>query len=247
MKLPIFKKTSGFTLIELLVVIALIGILAVAVLSALDPIEQTNKAKDAKMQADSSQLVSAIDRFYAANFYFPWTVYESGTYDSNDALFGAAVYAQGVGICGILSGLEIDLTGFPTVSAAGAGGCLDDGLLIVAQELKAGFGNRDYFSSRVGGVGYDKTLWLFKDDGETVNYICFKPSAKVNKIKADLEAGDESISPLKHLTFTEGEGDGDQTLPTALARCDPSLQIEGGEVLWGSVNPNDWCFMCVPE
>jgi len=246
MKLPVFKKTSGFTLIELLVVIALIGILAVAVLSALDPIEQTNKAKDAKMQADASQLVGAIDRFYAVNLYFPWTVYESGTSTSNDALFGAAVYAQGIGICGILSGDEIDLTGFPTVSAAGTGGCGEDGLLIVAQELKAGFGNRDYFSERVGEVGYDKTLWLFKNDGETVNYICFKPSAKVNKIKADLEAGGESVSPLKYLTFTENVGDGSQTLPTDIERCDPST-MPSGEAVWGSVDPNDWCFMCVPE
>ena len=58
---------KGFTLIELLVVITLIGILAVAVLSALNPIEQINKARDAGKRADSSQLLEALDRYFASN------------------------------------------------------------------------------------------------------------------------------------------------------------------------------------
>ncbi|MFH0773343.1 MAG: prepilin-type N-terminal cleavage/methylation domain-containing protein, partial [bacterium] len=37
------KITRGFTLIELLIVIALLGALAVALLAALDPLEQIKK------------------------------------------------------------------------------------------------------------------------------------------------------------------------------------------------------------
>ena len=58
---------KGFTLIELLVVITLIGVLAVAVLSALNPIEQINKARDAAKRADSSQLLASLDRYFASN------------------------------------------------------------------------------------------------------------------------------------------------------------------------------------
>ena len=55
-------RNKGFTLIELLVVITLIGILAVAVLSAINPIEQINKARDAGRRADAAQILKALDR-----------------------------------------------------------------------------------------------------------------------------------------------------------------------------------------
>ena len=65
-------KNKGFTMIELLVVIAVIGILAVAVLSAINPIEQINRGKDTGSRSDAEQLISAIDRFYATKGYYPW-------------------------------------------------------------------------------------------------------------------------------------------------------------------------------
>ena len=63
---------SGFTMIELLVVIAILGILAVAVLSAINPIEQINRGRDTGSRSDAEQLLSAIDRYNAFNGYFPW-------------------------------------------------------------------------------------------------------------------------------------------------------------------------------
>ena len=67
------RKTSlGFTLIELLIVIAVLGILAVAVLAAINPIEQINRSRDTGSRSDSEQLISAIDRFYASSGYYPW-------------------------------------------------------------------------------------------------------------------------------------------------------------------------------
>jgi prepilin-type N-terminal cleavage/methylation domain-containing protein len=59
------KLLKGFTMIELLIVIAVLGILAVAVLSAINPIEQINRSRDTGSR-------SAIDRFYASNGYYPW-------------------------------------------------------------------------------------------------------------------------------------------------------------------------------
>lgn len=59
-------------MIELLIVIAVLGILAIAVLSAINPIEQINRSRDTGSRSDSEQLISAVDRFYASNGYYPW-------------------------------------------------------------------------------------------------------------------------------------------------------------------------------
>ncbi|MBU1085313.1 type II secretion system GspH family protein, partial [Patescibacteria group bacterium] len=66
-----FINKKGFTLIELLVVISLIGVLAVAVLSAINPIEQLNKGRDAGRRADAAQIIKAIDRYYASYEAYP--------------------------------------------------------------------------------------------------------------------------------------------------------------------------------
>jgi prepilin-type N-terminal cleavage/methylation domain-containing protein len=62
----------GFTMIELLIVIAVLGILAVAVLASINPIEQINRGRDTGSRGDAEQLISAIDRYYAAKGYYPW-------------------------------------------------------------------------------------------------------------------------------------------------------------------------------
>ncbi len=64
---------SGFTLIELLIVIAVIAVLAIAVISAVNPVEQLAKANDSRKQADATQVLSAIQRYYATtNGKWPW-------------------------------------------------------------------------------------------------------------------------------------------------------------------------------
>lgn len=68
-----FRKL-GFTMIELLIVIAVLGILAVAVLAAINPIEQINRGRDTGSRSDAEQLLSAIDRYYAAQGNYPWMV-----------------------------------------------------------------------------------------------------------------------------------------------------------------------------
>jgi prepilin-type N-terminal cleavage/methylation domain-containing protein len=70
--MKLFKLEKGFTMIELLIVIAVLGILAVAVLSAINPIEQINRGKDTGSQSDAEQLLNAIDRYYATQMMWPW-------------------------------------------------------------------------------------------------------------------------------------------------------------------------------
>src|SRR5690606_2962307 len=65
-------RTAGFTMIELLVVIAVIGVLAVAVLSSINPIEQINKGRDTRTRSDAAQLINAIDRYFAVHELYPW-------------------------------------------------------------------------------------------------------------------------------------------------------------------------------
>lgn len=68
----------GFTLVELLIVIAIIGILAVAVLVALDPVEQTNRATDVQFTTAQGEVKNAIQRYYAGKLKYPWCGPSSG-------------------------------------------------------------------------------------------------------------------------------------------------------------------------
>jgi len=56
----------GFTLIELLIVIAILGILAAAVLVAINPGKRTRQAQDAKRKNDIGALATEIQGYYTA-------------------------------------------------------------------------------------------------------------------------------------------------------------------------------------
>ena len=71
MKVPV-KRNWGFTLVELLIVITILGILATAVLSAINPLEQLRKGRDVSRKADAATLLSAQDRFQATFGCYPW-------------------------------------------------------------------------------------------------------------------------------------------------------------------------------
>ncbi|PWU22883.1 hypothetical protein C5B42_04845 [Candidatus Cerribacteria bacterium 'Amazon FNV 2010 28 9'] len=66
------QRSLGFTMIELLVVISVIGILAVAVLSAINPIEQINKGRDTSTRSDAGELLSASERYFSIHQVYPW-------------------------------------------------------------------------------------------------------------------------------------------------------------------------------
>ena len=90
------KSSKGFTLIEILIVIVLLGILAVAVLSAINPLEQIRKGRDSTRKSDAAELLNAFERNYTSFGTYPWT---SGSDDSlsvsnvSDALSYASTLA----------------------------------------------------------------------------------------------------------------------------------------------------------
>lgn len=138
---------KGFTLIELLIVIAVLGILAVAVLAAINPIEQINRSRDTGSRSDSEQLISAVDRFYASRGYYPWVTSASVTDDS--LIWTAVGSAWTNGTTGVLNQL----------SSAGT------------EEVKASFTNR------VTASGYNTLYVYKSAGNGTTMYICFKPKS----------------------------------------------------------------------
>jgi prepilin-type N-terminal cleavage/methylation domain-containing protein len=151
-----FKKSAkGFTLIELLIVIAVLGILAVAVLSAINPIEQINRSRDTGSRSDAEQLISAIDRYYATNGYYPW----QASAEEVDTSVGWEVVDNDTpsdGVTPILTKLSESGTG----------------------ELKASFTNR------ISADTYNK-LYIYNDgeDGSST-YVCFNTKSSSFRTEA---------------------------------------------------------------
>lgn len=63
---PVQKKLKGFTLIELLVVIAILGILAAAVLVAINPAKRQRQAQDAQRKNDIGSMATELQGFYTS-------------------------------------------------------------------------------------------------------------------------------------------------------------------------------------
>ena len=66
-------RSLGFTLIELLIVIALLGALAVAMIAAIDPLEQFKRGQDTGVRNTSEEIYNAAVRYYSLKAKFPWT------------------------------------------------------------------------------------------------------------------------------------------------------------------------------
>lgn len=107
--------SKGFTLIEILIVIILIGVLAIALLSAINPVELLRKGRDTQRQADARELLGAYDRFYTTYGCYPW----DGTACTTSTVQGTAVN--------------------PRFTVPGA----NEALLTEQDELKSQFANRD--------------------------------------------------------------------------------------------------------
>ena len=65
-------RSLGFTLIELLIVIALLGALAVAMIAAIDPLEQFKRGQDTGVRNTSEEIYNAAIRYYSLKAAFPW-------------------------------------------------------------------------------------------------------------------------------------------------------------------------------
>ncbi len=141
-------KTRGFTMIELLIVIAVLGILAVAVLAAINPIEQINRGKDTGSRSDAEQLIGAVDRYYTANGYYPWQI-------------GAADTTTTTGWIAVGTGWKDSAAAQVLPKLSGTG----------TAEVKESFVNR------ITATGYN-TMFVYNHgtQGDST-YVCFAPKS----------------------------------------------------------------------
>lgn len=215
--------SRGFTLVELLIVIALLGVIATIVIAAINPIEQANRARDAGMKADASQLISAIERYYTTHSQFPWEASSCDTnggtacdYDAEDEFPFLSADDPSVGLCGA--------TGAACKSSA------NQGELIASLELQTQFLNKGW----IGVTAEAEKIFVGK--GSTASggvYACWVPKAKSNKqvLLNSAETGEVNKMFNAKTSFTSAG------VPTA-GECD-ALDSEG----WATAD----CVECVPE
>jgi prepilin-type N-terminal cleavage/methylation domain-containing protein len=174
-KRKIFEK--GFTLVELLIVIALIAILSVAVLATINPIEQSNKAKDSSVQNDAAEIMNAYERYYANAQSYPWMKY-GATKPTVESAMLLRSDTVGFGICN--AGV---FASEPTaVSSACSTTDTTPGLLIGTDELKSAFVGKDEFEPVRDASHIENALWLYKDAGSGGSvYVCYIPKSKSNR------------------------------------------------------------------
>lgn len=178
-----------------MIVIGLLGAIALIVIAAINPIEQANRARDTRFKADGGQLISAIDRYFAAKSEFPWmTTGLSGTYTTESAFGFVTASAGDVGIC------EAD------------NACTTGGSLLSANELKSEFANRDFIKKGASGTA-DQKIMIGKASGASTSvYACFIPLAKSTREKA--------VADLKVYTLNTSTGVRSQTSSCDAANAD---------------------------
>jgi hypothetical protein len=146
-------------------VIAILGILAVAVLSAINPIEQINRGRDTGSRSDAEQLLSAIERFYAMTGYYPWTkaVGDAPTLDWRvvDDTWTMTVGDGFTADCTVLSRLS-------EIPAADQADCNNEP---GTQELKLTFTNK------VNDARYNDLFIYHNAETYTSTYVCFAPQS----------------------------------------------------------------------
>lgn len=190
-KLKFFQKIksqAAFTMIELLIVIAILGILAVAVLAAINPIEQINRGRDTGSRSDSEQLLSSIDRFYAYKGYYPWVTNPN----DNDVLAWR----------GVAGDADITLESGSILAWADNGTpspCYVLDKIADGNETETCDGTNEVkrsFVDKVTKTDYNHLYVYYNGDPGSSLYVCFKPQSGAMQEDAASRCGDESGSGL---------------------------------------------------
>ncbi len=173
--LSLSRLTGGFTMIELLIVISILGILAVVVLAALNPLEQINRGRDTSSRADAEQLISAVERYTANKGYYPWQENEdsANVLDAwtrvDDGSGGSTFVDDSTNTCPVLAKL-----------AQGNANCAG------SEELKSAYINR------VADFATSRALYLYNRGSSSGDntYVCFSPQSS----EFTTQAGDRCAS-----------------------------------------------------
>jgi prepilin-type N-terminal cleavage/methylation domain-containing protein len=226
---------KGFTLVELLIVIALIAILSVAVLSTINPIEQTNKARDSKFKNDAAEMLNAAERYYASTQRYQWT----------DAYILDPAHAYSVpdgteNIAFVSTDARFGIIG----NGIGGDDYEEDGPLIKTSELKGAFAGKEEFEDAVDISSAD-AMYFYHSGGD--NYVCFCPKAKANRTGPDASLL-KCLSNVSEID-TAVNATGAQLIDVGVGTCvapDEEASTQNGfcDVDEGGVYAN---LMCVPE
>lgn len=228
-------RNAGFTMIELLVVIAVIGVLSVAVLSSINPIEQINKGRDTRSRSDAAQLISAVDRYFAIHEKYPW---------NEDGVAGiAGSFTDGWTYDSDTQGFVTPPTDGETTDYRGAF-VFDEGdaalvdadedwswiiPLLNTAEVKDSFGNR--LAKQADNTDFLVTKPL---GANRTMYVCFNPSSYA----FDLEASNR-CDPTKLDTYDLQLAVTD--VPDACGDSDGD-----GTMCYASLTDDDKCMICLP-
>lgn len=158
----------GFTMIELLIVIAVLGILAIAVLATINPIEQINRGRDTGSRGDAEQLLSAIDRYNATQGLWPWQI---DTDAEAGVVWGPATEVVDDDSCLLLDKL-----------AQGGDSCASG-----ADEVKAAF------TTRLNASNYNELYMEFTGSSGDSLYICFSPQSGAFETEATRRCDVEGV------------------------------------------------------
>lgn len=172
------KSQAGFTMIELLIVIAILGILAVAVLSAINPVEQINRGRDTGSRSDAEQLLSAIDRYNAFAGYYPW---QNGASDPTVAV----PWTDWTDVDDFLN--NDDSCAVSELLSAG-----DGGSCIGSNELKV------TFFTRIFGGGYNYLKIYHGTGASDSTYVCFEPKSDAFKSEAAARVTLPAVPPADY-------------------------------------------------